>query len=148
MKKAVILIILGLANSLMAFAQNTPVGGTIYFMDGTSKKFTNVLQYTINTDRYGEGGNSYKEVLVYYENTNRTIPFNKLKEITFKQMYGFMTSFSLLTVSGIKIEDQAHNITWYLKTYDKLSEEYKTLKYCVMDQKNDFQVIKKIVFNN
>jgi hypothetical protein len=78
-----------------------PTSGTIYFVDGSSKPFLNILTLTPTKTTGFDFTEPYTYFPVEYENSYRKIPFDKVALIEFYPTGSIDTKYFLTTRTGI-----------------------------------------------
>jgi hypothetical protein len=123
-----LLLALGLTLSSKLIAQS----GTIYFTDGTTKVFKNILAISANAVNHPESsiGSEPGGLRVFYQNSFRTIPFSNMKTISLIPQYFNNRNFivgelTVTTKNGIIINTPTFISNVVVSIYDELSNEIK-----------------------
>ena len=138
---------------ILPITAQTKVKGKILFSNGSSKNFHNLIYIrafsnTNNGKEYSKWGNSFN---IYYKNSIRKIPFNKMasiKILNWKSKKDYINArVEFITTTGIRIiNDDCDLENIKVEMLDELTGEVKeqVFNFCFNEKLN----IKKIVLNN
>lgn len=130
-KIVAILLPLILAN-LTLIAQSTKTSGKIYFADGSSKPFNNlVCIYEAPANKWPAGDImcNREGLFVFYQNSYRTIPYDKIKSLAIKAQqikneHYVLGDLDVITKTGIQFTSPVTISNIVVSMFDELTNEY------------------------
>lgn len=133
-----------------AIAQDSQGGGTIYFVDGTTQTFSAVIRMHHEATDDAKALSPRPDGLqVYYKNTYRSIPYNKLVSIEIRPVKisnGFVHgSVTVVTKTGIEFTSPITVSGITVSVYDELTGDVAQQGYQFC--KGTTLTVKKVVFD-